>query len=126
MSKAIGGDRKVARIKKEKIETASIPPVESFEARENQLISLAMDRAEKQIREGTVSSQVLTHFLKLGTEKASLENEKIKNENEMLKAKVETLRSQQRSEELYQQALNAMRSYAGLDDFEEDYSDEDD
>ena len=114
----------MARTKKEKIETPSIPPVESLEARENQLIALAMDRAEQQIRSGKVSSQVLTHFLRLGTEKSALENEKIKNENEMLKAKVETLRSQQRSEELYQEALNAMRSYAGLDDFEEDYGEE--
>lgn len=116
----------MARIKKENSETVVIPPAESFEARENQLIALAMDRAEKQIRSGKVSSQVLTHFLRLGTEKASLENEKIKNENEMLKAKVETLRSQQRSEELYQAALNAMRSYAGLDDFEEDYAEDED
>lgn len=114
----------MARIKREKSENVVIPPAESFEARENQLIALAMDRAEKQIRSGKVSSQVLTHFLRLGTEKASLENEKIKNENEMLKAKVEALRSQQRSEELYQQALNAMRSYAGLDDFEEDYDED--
>lgn len=105
----------MARIKKKETEERVIPPVESFEARENQLIALAMDRAERQIRDGSVSSQVLTHFLRLGTEKASLENEKLKNENEMLKAKVETLRSQQRSEELYQQALNAMRSYSGIE-----------
>lgn len=122
----IGGDRKVVRTKREVSENVVIPPAESLEARENQLIALAMDRAEKQIREGTVSSQVLTHFLRLGTEKAALENEKIKNENEMLKAKVETLRSQQRSEELYQAALNAMRSYAGIDNFEEEYDREDD
>ena len=119
----IGGDRKVARIKREKLENVPIPPVESLEARENQLIALAMDCAEKQIRSGKVSSQVLTHFLRLGTEKAALENEKIKNENEMLQAKVETLRSQQRSEELYQAALNAMRSYAGFDEFEEEEDD---
>lgn len=114
----------MARIKRKVDEQSIIPPAESLEARENQLIALAMDRAEKQIRAGTASSQVLTHFLKLGTERAALENEKIKNENEMLKAKVETLRSQQRSEELYQQALNAMRSYAGMDILED--CDEDD
>ena len=116
----------MARIKREKSENVVIPPAESFEARENQLISLAMDCAEKQIRSGKVSSQVLTHFLRLGTEKAALENEKIKNENEMLKAKVETLRSQQRSEELYQEALNAMRSYSGMSELEEDFIEEDD
>ena len=110
----------MAKIKRQKTENVVIPPAESLEARENQLIALAMDRAEKQIRSGKVSSQVLTHFLKLGTEKTACENEKIKNENEMLKAKVETLRSQQRSEELYQAALNAMRSYAGFDNVDED------
>lgn len=114
----------MARIRRKSDEEMQIPPAESLEARENQLISLAMDRAEKQIRAGTASAQVITHFLKLGTEKAALENEKIKNENEMLKAKVETLRSQQRSEELYQAALDAMRSYAGMDDIED--RDEDD
>lgn len=123
----IGGDRKVAKIKREISKDYPIPPVESLEARENQLISLAMDRAEKQIRDGTVSSQVLTHFLRLGTEKAALESEKLQNENELLKAKVESLRSQQRSEELYQEAINAMRSYAGLDDLEDEFDgDEDD
>lgn len=117
----------MARTRKKTKEEAGLPPVESLEARENQLIALAFDRAERQIRDGSVSSQVLTHFLKLGTEKAALENEKIRNENEMLKAKVETLRSQQRSEELYQSALNAMRSYSGIDISDEDsYEEEDD
>lgn len=114
----------MARIKRKVDEEVVLPPVESFEARENQLIALAMDCAEKQIRSGKVSSQVLTHFLRLGTEKAALENEKIRNENEMLQAKVETLRSQQRSEELYQAALDAMRSYAGFESFDEDQGEE--
>lgn len=101
------------RVKKELDEDIRIAPAETTEARENQLISESMDLAEKQILEGTASAQVITHFLKLGTTRAILENEKLKNENDLLKAKVESLQSQQRSEELYREALDAMRRYSG-------------
>ena len=77
------------------------------------MISLATDLAKKQLLDGTASAQVITHFLKLGTTRESLEKEKIQRENELLKAKVESLASQQRIEELYSNALNAMRSYSG-------------
>ena len=86
------------------------------EARENQLISLAVDLAEKQLSEGTASAQVITHYLKLGTTKESLEKEKLARENELLKAKTESLISQKNVEELYTNALNAMKSYAGFED----------
>ena len=89
------------------------PPATTPEAEENQMISLATDLAKKQLLEGTASAQVITHFLKLGTTRESLEKEKIQRENELLKAKVESLASQQRIEELYSNALNAMRSYSG-------------
>ena len=85
------------------------------EARENQMISLAIDLAEKQLREGTASSQVITHFLKLGTSKADLEKRKLENETELLEAKTEMMRSAKRVEELYSDALNAMRHYSGQD-----------
>lgn len=88
-------------------------PALTPEARENQLISLAMDRAEEQLRDGTASSQVITHFLKLGTAKTQLELEKIRHENELLQAKTATLESNQRIEELYDQAIAAMQSYSG-------------
>lgn len=99
--------------KKKLDEDLRVAPAETMEARENQLIAESMDLAEKQIIEGTASAQVITHFLKLGTTRAVLENEKLKSENDLLKAKIETLQSQQRSEELYQEALNAMRRYSG-------------
>lgn len=114
------------RIRREVDEEIRISPAESPEARENQMIDLASRLAEKQLLKGTASSQVITHYLKLGTVKAQLENEKLMRENELLKAKVETLQSQQRSEELYQQALNAMRNYAGMGNYEEDIEEEDD
>lgn len=97
-----------------------IRPALSPEARENQLISLAVNLAEKQLIEGTASSQVIAHFLKLGTVKSQLELEKLAHENELLKAKTELLESTQRSEELYENALKAMRSYSGSEVFDED------
>lgn len=103
----------MAKIKKKVDEEVRVAPAETMEARENQLISEAMNLAEKQILDGTASSQVIVHFLKLGTTRAALENEKLVSENNLLKAKVETLQSQQRSEELYKEALDAMRRYSG-------------
>lgn len=89
------------------------PPATTPEARENQLVAAAVDLAEKQIREGTASSQVLTHFLKLATSREKLEQERIQAENKLLAAKVDSLASQGRMEELYKAALSAMRSYQG-------------
>jgi hypothetical protein len=83
------------------------------------MIALAVDLAEKQIREGTVSAQVLSHYLKLATTRERLEQEKLTRENTLLQAKTESMASGQRVEELYSEALNAMRSYSGqeiLDD----------
>ena len=76
-------------------------PALTPEARENQLISLAVDLAEKQLQEGTASSQVITHYLKLGSTKERLEKEKLEEENKLLRAKTENLQSQKRVEELY-------------------------
>lgn len=89
-------------------------PALNPEARENQLISLAIDLAEKQLEEGTASSQVITHYLKLGSSRAELEKEKLRNENELLRAKTESLESSKRIEELYIEALNAMKSYGSF------------
>jgi hypothetical protein len=89
------------------------PPATTPEARENQLIVLATDVVENQLREGTASAQVLTHFLKLATVRETLERDKLKSENELLKARVENLASNAKVEELYQQAINAFTSYKG-------------
>lgn len=94
----------------------SRPPAKTPEGRENQLISLAVDLAEKQLMEGTASSQVITHYLKLGTTREELEKEKLKRENELLKAKAEAYQSAKQVEKLYQEALSAMRAYSGNDD----------
>jgi hypothetical protein len=89
------------------------PPATTAEGRENQLMSATIDLAEKQILNGTASSQVITHFLKLASTKEKLEKEKLQRENELLKAKTEAVQSAKRVEELYVNALNAMRSYSG-------------
>ena len=91
-------------------------PALTPEARENQLISAAVNLAEKQLLEGTASSQVITLYLKLGSSKERLEKEKLERENELLRAKTEALQSAQRVEELYANALDAMRRYNGSSD----------
>jgi hypothetical protein len=88
-------------------------PASSPEARENQLIALAEARAEEQLRNGTASSQVICHYLRLGSMREKLEREKLKSEVEMLTAKKEALESAKRVEELYSEAMRAVRSYRG-------------
>lgn len=95
-------------------------PALSPEARENQLIALAMDRAEEQLRDGTASSQVITHFLKLGTAKYELEKEKLRSDNRLAQAKAEALQDAKDSKVMYEEALKAMREYAGYGE-PEDY-----
>lgn len=88
-------------------------PALTPEARENQMIALAIDCAEKQMREGTASSQVITHYLKLGSMREKLEREKLEEENKLLRAKTENLESARRSEEFYNKVLAAYLSYSG-------------
>lgn len=111
----------MARRKAVSTETTKKPrPALTPEARENQLISRAVDLAERQLIDGSASSQVITHYLKLGTMKNQLELEKLRQENEMLKAKTEAMRSAQKTEELYREALQAMRNYSGMVSDDED------
>lgn len=100
------------------------PPATTPEGRENQMIALALDLTEKQLREGTASSQIITHYLKLGSTREQLEQDKLRQENALLEARVEAMASAKRVEELYETALNAMRSYAGYEPMvEDDYED---
>ena len=95
-------------------------PAITPEARENQLISLAVDLAEQQLREGTASSQVITHYLKLGTAREKYELEKLKRENALLEAKKEVMESSKKVEELYANAIRAFQSYNGQEEVMED------
>ena len=103
--------------KNKKIQNANtdrkIRPALTPEARENQLIALAVDLVQQRLLDGSASSQETTHFLKLGSMKNQLEMEKLREENKLLKAKTESIQSDIRVEELYAEAINAMRRYSG-------------
>lgn len=98
-------------------------PALNPENRENQLIALAYEQAEKQMESGKASSQIITHFLKLGSLKAEMELEKLRAETEYAKAKTEGVKAQKDSTELAAKAIEAFRKYAGIkqEEGEEDY-----
>lgn len=99
------------------------PTARTPEAREQQLIAKSVDLVERQIDEGTVSAQVLTHYLKLATKKEQLERRKLELQNDLLIAQAESYATQARTEEMYKSALNAMRTYSGQDVEEDEYED---
>lgn len=103
-------------------------PALTPEARENQLISLAVDLVEQRLRDGTASSQETTHFLKLASQKNRIELERAKLENELIKAKTQALKDQADMKVLYEDAINAMRRYSGhgggsYEEEDDDYDD---
>ena len=89
------------------------PPAMTPQARENQLTALAMDLAEQQLREGTASAQVISHFLKQGAAETELKKENLALRNELLVAQTDQIASQKKVEELYEEALRAMKTYGG-------------
>ncbi len=95
-------------------------PATSPEARELEIASAAYDLAEEQIEQGTASSQVITHFLKMGSTRELLERQRINHENELLRVKRDNIEAQTRIEELYVEAIGAMRSYRGTTEEEPD------
>ena len=111
----------MAKVKSSKSEPARKPirPALTPEARENQMISLAIDLVEKRLLDGSASSQETTHFLKLATTKAKLEKEILEKQKELLAAKTESIKSAKRVEELYSKALKAMQNYQGNGDPDE-------
>ena len=113
----------MAKVKSSKSEPSrkSIRPALTPEARENQMISLAIDLVEKRLLDGSASSQETTHFLKLGSMKNRLEMEKLQEENRLLKARTEALQSAKRVEELYSEAIKAMRRYSGQGSDDDEY-----
>lgn len=91
------------------------PAARTPEAREQQLIAAAVDRAEKQLLDGTASAQVITHYLKLGSSRERLEQQRLAYENQLTEAKIEAMQSQKEIERLYGEALAAMSAYSGRD-----------
>lgn len=111
VKKAVQGKRKVKK---------NSPPGKTVEARERQIIGLAYDVAEKQMRSGDVTSQTLTHFLKMGSSTADLEKEKLKYETALLKAKAELLVSEKNKEALFREAIQAFKTYSGQQEMPND------
>lgn len=105
--------------KKSEPEVAPRRPAATPEAREKQLISLAVDLAEKQLRDGTASNQVIIHYLKLGSTREKLERKMLEKKTELVSAQAESVQSAKRVEELYSDALMAMKKYGGQDVGEE-------
>lgn len=91
-------------------------PASTPEAQESRMVSLAMQVAEQQLIDGTASSQVITHFLKLGSTREKLERERLEKENELLRAKTKALADQAEYKELVAEAISAMRNYQGQGD----------
>ena len=103
----------MARRKAREVTTRRRRPATSPEEREQEISSLAYDLAEEQIMGGNASSQVITHFLKMGSTRERLEQQRIEHENQLMEVKREQIESQSRIEELYLHAIDAMRSYSG-------------
>lgn len=90
-------------------------------AREAQMISLATDLAYKQLKNGTASSQVITHYLKLGTQREKIEREMLEKQKELIEEKTNAIKAAKRNEELYEKAIRQMKRYSGI--FEDDQND---
>ena len=116
----------MARVKNTTTDSTRKPmrPALTPEARENQLISLAIDLVEQRLIDGTASAQETTHFLKLASRKAKLEAERAELENELIKAKTQNLKDQADVKALYAEAIAAMRRYSGHGSDPEEEKDE--
>lgn len=88
-------------------------PATTPEARELQMVALAFDVAEQQMLNGTASAQVITHFLKYGSEQNKLEREKLRRENILMEARVTQISNTAQNSELYEEVLKAMKVYTG-------------
>ena len=96
-------------------------PALSPENRDKQLVSLAVDCAEQQLREGTASPSVIVHYLKLGSEKERLENERLREATKLLKAKTKAIEDAADTKAAYENVIKVMRDYAGYGDVEDEY-----
>ena len=95
-------------------------PAMTVEARENQMIALAVNLAEKQLREGTASAQVITHYLKLATTRERIEKEILERQKELIEAKTEAYQSAAKAEVSYQEVIEALKRYGGLNEARQD------
>lgn len=99
-------------------------PLRTEAAHEQHMIDLAVKLAERQLEEGTASSQLICHYLKLASQKEKTELEKTKAETELAKAKVQAIKDQANIQELYAKALQAMKEYSPTPDSEDEFDEE--
>ena len=111
------------KVAESSVDLPKMRPALTPEAREGQMISLAMDLVEQRLRNGTASSQETTHFIKLATEKERLERKLAEKELELKEAKRQQIKSMAGLDEMYAKAVEAMRRYSGHDD-EDEFVDE--
>lgn len=117
--------KEVEKKKEKRSEKLSVKNFKSTEARENFLIGLAYELAERKLRDGTASSQIITTLLQMHSEKAKLENQKLKSDLDVANAKIANMRSQEASEEIAEKALAAFRRYSGQMEEDEEFDEED-
>lgn len=98
--------------------TRNKPPARTAKERENNLITMAMDFAEQQLLNGTASSQIVTHFLKLATVKEQLENDKLRADLDLANAKIKEIQANVTNEEGYARVLDALKRYKGIDEYD--------
>jgi len=110
---------KKARTVDSSASSKKIRPALTPEARENQMIALAVDLAEKKLIDGTASSQLITHYLKLGSTREKLEQERLREETNLMRAKVKAVDSTDEMIKLYKDAMDAFRTYSGHGDEDE-------
>lgn len=111
---------KVVENSTNKKQRRKLPPAKTPEQRENQLINLAIDLVERQLLDGSATSQVITHFLKLATTREKLENEKLRSDLRVAEAKIKQIESAEDMKVIYENALAAMKSYSGFHQEDED------
>lgn len=100
-------------------ELPPLPRATNPKEREDQLIAMSYDLAAEQIRKGTASSQIIAHFLKLGSTKAKLEMDILGVQKDLITAKTESIQAQGDVKELYKEAIDAIKRYGGHDDEED-------
>lgn len=103
----------MASPKKDDKPTRRSPPARTPEARENQMIAKAMALAEQKLNDGTASSQIIVEYIRRGSAKERLENEMRTEQVKLIRAKTQAIESEAKSEERYNQAIEAMKMYGG-------------
>lgn len=106
--KTTSGTKVVGAVEKK---TRTTRPQSTPDAREQQLVSLAVDLAEKQLKDGTASSAVMTHYLKIASKRETLEREILEKQSAFLEAKASTINKDKESQDLAKAAIEAMKNY---------------